>query len=147
MHLSFLEMAWVTAMAAGGEQTRSAQARNVSLGARIPGYTRHKGRVGSAPRGRSDLPVGTPAPKDHDSWVSSPSAGSNVLDPSSKWLGLGSPLAYITNTTLGAADLNPLASRMLATIASRPNSPATVTTRPQALHIPAKSHPAFAPCG
>ena len=29
-------MAWVTAMAAGGEQTRSAHARDVSLGARIP---------------------------------------------------------------------------------------------------------------
>ena len=28
-------MAWVTAMAAGGEQTRSAHARDVSLGARI----------------------------------------------------------------------------------------------------------------
>ena len=53
----------------------------------IPGYTRHQGRVGSAPSWGTNLPVGMPAPKDHDSWVSSPSAGSNVLDPSSKWLG------------------------------------------------------------
>ena len=29
----------------------------------------------------ANLPVRPPAPKKHDSWVSSPSAGSNVLDP------------------------------------------------------------------
>ena len=50
----------------------------------IPGYTWHKGHVGSATSLRANLPVRPPAPKDHDSWVSSPSAGSNVLDPSSK---------------------------------------------------------------
>ena len=33
-------MAWVTAMAAGGEQTRSAHARDVSLGARIGTLTK-----------------------------------------------------------------------------------------------------------
>ena len=33
--LNVWEMAWVTAIAAGGEQTRSAHARDVSLGARI----------------------------------------------------------------------------------------------------------------
>ena len=35
LHINVWEMAWVTAMAAGGEQTRSAHARDVSLGARI----------------------------------------------------------------------------------------------------------------
>ena len=41
LHINVWEMAWVTAMAAGGEQTRSAHARDVSLGARIySGLTR-----------------------------------------------------------------------------------------------------------
>ena len=35
LHINVWEMAWVTAMAAGGEQTQSAHARDVSLGARI----------------------------------------------------------------------------------------------------------------
>ena len=38
LHINVWEMAWVTAMAAGGEQTRSAHARDVSLGARICGH-------------------------------------------------------------------------------------------------------------
>ena len=35
LHINVWEMAWVTAMAAGGEEIRSAHARDVSLGARI----------------------------------------------------------------------------------------------------------------
>ena len=35
LHINVWEKAWVTAMAAGGEQTRSAHGRDVSLGARI----------------------------------------------------------------------------------------------------------------
>ena len=75
----------------------------------IPGYTRHKGRVGSAPSWETNLPVGTPAPKDLDSLGFSSKCGLPGLDPwpsltRSLPLGLGSPLAYITNTTLSPSE-------------------------------------------
>ena len=74
----------------------------------IPGYTRHKGRVGSAPSLRANLPVRPPAPKDHDSWGSFPQRGLKRPWPEFQVtrvisLELGSPLAYITNTTVHSA--------------------------------------------